>query len=130
MTYRSLNDNNSMQFEEQRVLQMLPGSDLPDEEKVTRLGDALKKITSITVKALADSIAAVKTPDSLVTDRAFIEEFLQNCDRSLFGNIRKQIVDLKLSGELKPMDIKCNNCSHDYQQPFTLDMVSFFEVAS
>jgi len=130
MTYRSLNDNNSMQFEEQRVLQMLPGSDLPDEEKVTRLGDALKKITSITVKALADSIAAVKTPDSLVTDRAFIEEFLQNCDRSLFGNIRKQIVDLKLSGELKPMNIKCNDCGHDYQQPFTLDMVSFFEVAS
>jgi len=130
MTYRSLNDNNSMQFEEQRVLQMLPGSDLPDEEKVTRLGDALKKITNITVKALADSIAAIKTPDSLVTDRAFIEEFLQNCDRSLFGKIRKQIVDLKLSGELKPMDIKCNDCGHDYQQPFTLDMVSFFEVAS
>ena len=130
MNYRSLNDNNAMQFEEQRVLQMLPGSDLPDEEKITRLGDALKKITSITVKALSDSIAAIKTPTGLVTEKEYIEEFLQNCDRNLFGKLRSRIVELKLSGELKAMSLKCPHCEHEYQQPFTLDMVSFFEVAS
>jgi len=130
MNYRSLNDNNAMQFEEQRVLQMLPGSDLPDEEKITRLGDALKKITSITVKALSDSIAAINTPNGIVTEKEYIEEFLQNCDRNLFGKLRSRIVELKISGELKPMSLKCPHCEHEYQQPFTLDMVSFFEAAS
>jgi hypothetical protein len=130
MNYKSLNDNNALQFEEQRLLQALPGSELPDEEKITQLGNALKKITDITVKALTDSIAAIKTPENLVTDRKHIDEFLHNCDRSLFGKLRSRVVDLKVSGELKPMNMKCSKCSFDFKQPFTLDMVSFFEDAS
>jgi hypothetical protein len=130
MTYKNLNDNNAMQYENQKLLQMLPDTEVPDPEKITALGSALKRITEITVKALAQSIAVIKTPQSLVSESDFIEEFLKNCDRDLFNRIRDHIVELKNQGEMAPIKLSCPECNNEYEQPVTLDMSSFFGPAS
>ena len=130
MTYQNLNDNNRVQFENQKMLQQLPDADADDMAKMSALGAALKKITEITVQALSQSIAAIKTPQALVSEPEFIEEFLQQCDRKLFNQIRDHIVDLKARAEMQPMKLACPSCSHSYEQAITLDMTSFFEPAS
>ena len=130
MTYKNLNDNNQLQFEQQKLLQMLPSADVPEEKKMSALGAALKRITEITVQALAYSISAIKTPDALVSEPEYIVEWLQNCERTMFTRIRDHIISIKEQAELQPMQLKCNKCSHEYQQPITLDMSSFFESAS
>jgi hypothetical protein len=119
-----------VQFEEQKTIQMIPGSDLPDDEKIRRLNAALKRITELTVNALKHSIAGIKTPQALVTEPEFIQEFLNNCDRQLFNQIRDHVISLRQASELKPLKITCSECSHEYEQPLTLDMASFFEAAS
>lgn len=130
MTYKNLNDNNAMQFEEQRILAMLPSAEVPDADKINALGSALKKITEITMKALAQSISSIKTPTALVTEPEYIEEMLKNCDRQLFNSIRDHIIEIKNKAEIQPLKFKCVKCSHDYDQPITLDMTSFFADAS
>lgn len=130
MTYKNLNDNNHSQFEEQKILQMLPDAEIPDQQKITALSDAMKKLTDVTVNALVQSIAAVKTPDSMVTESAYIAEMLKNCDRRLFNQIRDHIINIKGEAEIKPLKLKCNSCNQEYEQAVTLDMSSFFEVAS
>jgi hypothetical protein len=130
MTYKNLNDNNQRQFEEQKILQVLPNADIPEEQRMSALSEALLKLTSITVSAIAQSIAAVKTPDSLVSESEHIEDMLKNCDRRLFGKIRDHIIDVKSVGEIQPMKLKCNSCEKEYQQAITLDMTNFFADAS
>lgn len=130
MTYKNLNDNNHSQFEEQKILQMLPDAEIPDQQKITALSEAMKKLTDVTVNALVQSIAAVKTPDSMVTESAYIAEMLKNCDRRLFNQIRDHIINIKGEAEIKPLKLKCNSCNQEYEQAVTLDMSSFFEVAS
>jgi hypothetical protein len=130
MTYQNLNDNNKLQYENQKALQNIPNTDVSDDDKITALGAALKKITEITVSALAQSISAIKTPTALVTEPKFIEELLQNCDKTLFGQIRDRIIELKSSSELQPLHMDCSDCNHEYEQTVTLDMSSFFEPAS
>ena len=130
MTYKNLNDNNHSQFEEQKILQMLPEAEIPDQQKITALSDAMKKLTDITVNALVQSIAAVKTPDSMVTEQSYIAEMLKNCDRRLFNQVRDHIINIKGEAEIKPLKLKCNSCNQEYEQAVTLDMSSFFEVAS
>jgi hypothetical protein len=130
LNYKHINNNNQMQYENQKLLQMLPDSGIPDAEKMTALSDALKKITDITVVALAQSIAAVKTPQALVSEPEFIEEMLKNCDSKLFNQIRDCILDLKASSEMQPLKLVCSECSHNYEQSITLDMASFFAYAS
>jgi len=130
MTYKNLNDNNAAQFENQKLLQMLPDSEIPENDKMSALSSTLKRITEITVKALGQSIAAIKTPTALVSEAEYIEEFLKNCDRELFNRIRDKIVDLKAQAEMPPMNLACPECKHEYEQLVTLDMSSFFEPAS
>jgi hypothetical protein len=132
MTYQNLNENNQMQFEQQKLMSLLPDSELPETEKIANITDALKKITQITIDALCQSIGAVKTPTALVTEPAFIRELMQNCDRSVFNGIRDHIINLKTSAELQPLKMKCPEaeCGNEYEQGMTLDMSSFFAVAS
>lgn len=130
LSYKNLNDNNQMQFENQKLLQMLPDSTISDSEKMTALSTALRKITDITVGALSQSIAAIKTPQALVSEQEFIDEFLKNCDRALFNQLRDQIIELKTQAEMQPSKLICPECKHEYEQSVTLDMSSFFESAS
>lgn len=130
LTYKNMNDNNQMQYENQRLLEVLPNSEINDAEKLAALSGALKKITDITVNALSQSIAAIKTPQALVTEPEYIVEFLKNCDRQLFNRIRDTIIELKSKSEMPPVKLACAKCKHEYEQALTLDMTSFFGYAS
>lgn len=130
MTYQNLNDNNQKQFTEQRKLQGLDFGDSNDGEKINALTQALKQITEITVEALAQSIAAIKTPSALVTEPKYITDFLKNADRTLFTQIKDHIVNEKSKAEIQPLNLVCHECGKGYQQMLTLDMSNFFAPAS
>jgi len=133
LSYKEVNSNNQVQFEEQRALQMLP--DLNDngeanQEKVMALSHALKKLTEITVRTIAQSVSLIRTPNAMVNQPEFIQEFFKNCDRSLFNDIRDHLVKIKSDSELQPVDLTCPECQFKYEQQLTLDMTSFFDRAS
>jgi hypothetical protein len=130
MSYQEQNKTNALQFEEQRILNMLPNSDIDPEVKLNKLNEVLRKITEVTVDALTHNIQAVRTPTAIVSEPAHIREFLLNCDRQMFNAVRDRVIELREYSDLKPVAIKCNNCENQYQQPLTLDMASFFEHAS
>jgi hypothetical protein len=130
ITYKTQNETNQAQFEEQKVMQLLPASDLPEQEKLARMHQVLQKITELTVKSLKWSIQSIRTPQAIVSEPEFIEDFLKNCDRALFNEIRDKVINLRLDSEIKPLKIQCIECDHQYDQPMTLDMTSFFAPAS
>lgn len=132
MTYKTVNDNNLAQFEEQRILQSAQDQSIPEDQRLSNLNDAVKKITDITIKAMAHSIAAVKTPAAFVNEPEYIEDLLKNCDRGLFIRIRDFIIKIKEDSEMQPFEIECpeEGCKHKYPQSITLDMTSFFGAAS
>lgn len=131
MNYQTLNSNNQLQFEEQKTLQNLAQSTTAsDELRASKISEMLAKITDMTVNSIAQSISAIKTPNSMVTETPYIADFLKNCERSLFNQIRDRVIKLKQESEIKPIGVKCSSCNHEYEQTFTLDMTSFFDRAS
>jgi hypothetical protein len=130
MDYRQINHNNLLQFEDQKLLMSVENSDVPVENKMSQLGEILKKITAVTIRSLSQSISAVKTPQATVTDPAHITEWLENCDRRVFALLRDHIIAAKQASEIKPLTITCSACGHQHEQMFTLDMTSFFGDAS
>lgn len=130
MTYRQVNEVSRTNFEDQKIMQSLSNSELDEEEKLSRLGDAFRKITELTVQSIAQSIATIKTTDAMVTDKASILEFLQNCPKHVFDQIRDHTVKLREATDLTPVSVTCDNCSEQYEQTFTLDMSNFFGNAS
>lgn len=130
MSYRDQNDINMQQFEQQKYIQNVQTSDQSEEEKVRLLSDTLKKVTELTIIAMARCIVSIKTGTDIVTNYNHIVEFLSNCDRKLFTSMRDAIIGLREASELPPMKIKCGNCEHEYEQALVLDQSSFFGVAS
>ena len=112
------------------MVSILPGSELSEEEKLKQLNDALMRITELTIDVISESIAAIRTPNAIVTDPKQISEFLNNCDRRVFNAIRDRVVELRRQSDLEPIHIACSECDHNYEQPMNLDVSSFFEPAS
>jgi hypothetical protein len=130
LDYKTQNDSNQLQFEQQKQIQMIQMSDMSDDDKITALNQSLKTITKLTIDALKWSISSIRTPHALVTEPEFIHEFLTNCDSRLYNQIRDRIIKLRQDSELQPMHIKCSNCEHEYKQDLSLDQTSFFAPAS
>jgi hypothetical protein len=130
LNYKNLNDNSALQYEQQKLLQVIPDSTISEADKMTALTQAFKSLTEITIRSLAISITAIKTPQALVSEPAHIEEFLKNCERDLFNQIRDHVLQLREQSELQPLKLECTACNHQYEQALTLDMASFFAPAS
>jgi hypothetical protein len=130
LSYRQLNDISRIQYEDSKLMQTLQNAELTEEERLGKLGEAFRRVTALTVRSIGASIAAIKTQDSMVTDRAQIEELLMNAPKSLFESVKNAVIALREQTELKPVSMTCEECKHEYKQEFTLDMSNFFETAS
>lgn len=131
ISYDHQNQINVNQFEQQRKIQQIQLSEnLSDEQKIEQLNATLQEITALTIETLKYSIASIRTPQSLVTEPEFIHEFLVNCDRKFYNQIRDHIIDLRQRGEIDNIEVECPNCSHKWPQTLTLDQAAFFGGAS
>ena len=131
VSYRNQNQVGLKQYEQQRNVQQIQSDpNTSDEEKIKRLNEIMHLITEITIETLKYSIASIRTPDALVTEIDFIRDFLVNCDRKLYQEIRDRVIELRTSSDLKPFEVVCPNCSHKHEQTLTLDQAAFFGVAS
>ena len=130
MTYRQVNEAGRVQFEDQKILQMIQDTDVSEEIKFAKLGEAFKRITELTVKSISESVSAIRTPDAMVTDQLNIQDFLHNCPKGVFDSIKDHAIKLRASTDFKPINVTCEECAHEYEQTFTLDMTNFFVNAS
>jgi hypothetical protein len=130
LSYRQINENNQMQFEDQKLMQALNNTEIDTEQRLTMLSESFKKITALTVRAISVSISSIQTPDALVTEPDYILEFLNNCEKNLFQQIRDHAIALRQASEIKPLDVTCTECTNSYTQDFSLDMSNFFEINS
>jgi endogenous inhibitor of DNA gyrase (YacG/DUF329 family) len=131
INYKHQNAINLKQYDQQRVIQQIQlDPNLTDDQKVEQLNKALHQITELTIETLKYSISSIRAKGTLVTETEFISEFLANCDRKIYQEIRDRIIELRTSSDLKPFDIECPECGHKHQQTLTLDQAAFFGVAS
>ena len=125
LTYKEMNEASLAQFEAQRIFVALDAEENA-EVKQKKMQDALKYLTDITMNILSQTIMYIKTPVAFVEENTFILDFLQNCDKNAFVTIRDYNAALKAQNEVKPLKIKCVDCSHEYEQQFTLNTSDFF----
>jgi hypothetical protein len=129
ITYKSVNQNNQVQMEQQQAMRLLD-SDADEQTKLDQLNRSMTVINDTTTNTIANSIAAIKTPQAMVTETEFIADYLRNCDSKIFNQLKEHVIALKKNSEVKPLKLACKECNHQYDQPFTLDLSSFFVNAS
>ena len=126
LTYQEQNENAIKQFEDQKILQAVPDTDLPQQEKLDLINSALIKLGEMSVRSIVNSISMIRAGGDLVTDLEHIAEFVRNCDRATYNLMRDKIISIRDQSRIEPVQAKCNNCGHQYETPFTLDVSNFF----
>lgn len=123
--YKEMNEAGLGQFEIQAKYRNL--STIKDVDERNRLSqEALKDITLLTMKILAKAIDYIEIPESKVTEVEFITDFLTNADTKTYETIRDYHSNLREESSIKPLDITCAECQHQYKQPFSLNVSDFF----
>jgi hypothetical protein len=126
LMYREINQASIAQFELQKVFATVESTESQEEKnKITQ--EALASITSLTMMLVSNTIEYVQTPNGIVTESEFILDYLRNCDRNTYTTIRDYNTSLKEGSEIKPLDITCSSCEHQYKQDFTLNPTDFFD---
>jgi|OM-RGC.v1.008273744 hypothetical protein len=130
LSYKEQNTSNTKQFADQRMLETLPSADIPEDQKLEMLQQAFHNISDLTLAAIAESISMIKAGDDIVVDKDHIEEYIRNCDNKAFAKIRNQIESIKKDAEIAPLHIACDDCKHEYDTPFTMNVANFFGSGS
>jgi len=126
LTYAESNKHNVDQFQLQRTIIAL--EKMEDEaQRTTLMSETIVKMNNMMNHVLTDTIESIKTPETVVTDKAFISEFLYSCDSKTSGTIKDYSTDLRQKNDTKPLKIKCSECSNEYSQPLLLNFSDFFE---
>jgi hypothetical protein len=125
LTYKEMTEVSIEQMDLQRLLVSI--SNMEDvTERAKKSKEALDGITKMTMRIITKTIAHIRTPAAFVDQVDFISEFLQNCDKKTFEQIKDHATGLKSMSEIKPIHIVCDSCKHEYDQPFSVDAGSFF----
>ena len=125
LSYREMNEGAMGQFEVQRIFMSLDSIE-DDDARNSASHQALEKITHLTMELISQTIEHIETPGASVTEKEFILDFLQHCDRNVYTEIRDHNTMLKMETEIKPLGLQCNSCENKYEQPFTLNPADFF----
>lgn len=128
-TYHELNLINLKTFEQNKLFSIVRDSEMPEEDKLKRFQEVIRKLTDISVQGMASIIESVETADGLVVDNPiFIRDLIQNSDRNLFNEIKKMLEEI--SADVKPIEIPVicpeEPCGKPYNSPMSFDQSSFF----
>ncbi len=129
-TYREMTKLSIKGLEQQKIFQLVNDEQMSDEDKLQKFGESFVKITELTVDVIADCITSIETPNGSTSDKAQIKDFINNCEKDVFEKISKHVSDIKEKIELKASNVKCGECSADFELPITMDQSNFFAVRS
>jgi hypothetical protein len=124
LIYKEMNEAGVNQFEIQKVFANL--ENIPEDQRLQQTQKAIVAITEITMKILSKTIEYINTPSGVVTETEFILDFLQNCDKDIYAEIRDYHAKLKEETQLRPQKIKCIHCQHEYEQAVVINPTDFF----
>jgi hypothetical protein len=136
LTYRHLTKTSLKTFEAQKIMQVVNDDNVSDEQKLEIFNKSFNTMTSITVELIADSIYAIKTPDTVVEDSKFIHEFVANADKGVFEKIQKRINELKDNNGVQPLTVQSTpeqieaGAPTEYLVPIGFDNANFFANGS
>ena len=126
LTYTETNNNSLKQFEIQKTLAVI--NDIEDEEEKRKvMTETISKLNVLVMDIIGQSIEYIQTPETKVIDKAFIIDFLNNCDKNTSDLIKNQSIMLREKNELKPLNVTCPNCQHNYEQKIIMNVTDFFD---
>jgi hypothetical protein len=129
-SYEDYNKNNMLNFQEQRILQLVQNADLDEEQKTKQFDELFQQLIETGINQVGKSIASINLADGTsVTDQTYIHEFLDNCDKAVWEAIKAKLEDIKRADTYNEVTVTCLNteCGKEFKTPFVFEQTNFFD---
>lgn len=132
VNYQTASQTSIQNFETQKILSLVNNSQLSEEEKIETFRESFKKLTSITVNVINNSVFRVESIAGTTEDPEHIKEFLENCDAHIFEKLKDHLEKMREKNGLKPVKVRASQemiekgMSEEIEIPLTFDPASFF----
>jgi hypothetical protein len=128
LTYKEVTGFNLENFALQKRLSQAVEFD-DQEEKQKMIAEIFKELGLLQNKIFIAGVDEVITPDSVVNEHAYIKEWLENADRTLFDALKNHINKNNDVWRIPENQIKCDNCGTEDSFTVELDQANFFANA-
>lgn len=125
--FKNLNANNLIAYEQQKLIDAITNSELPEEEKTKQFNLMFPKLTDMNIMALVNCIEGIQVGSEYVTDMNHIKEFVSNCDRKIYKAIKEQVDQIINTSKIPPVSMQCNECTEKYSTEILFEQSNFFE---
>lgn len=133
LPYKQISKAGIEASETQKIMNVVNDEKLSEDKKLELFKESFVKLTDITIGVVAESIFKIITDDgTTVEDPKFISEFIQQCDREVFNQIRIRMNELGEKVSIKPVVISAteemiaNGSPTEIEVPITFNSDTFF----
>ena len=136
ITYNDITQAALRTFEAQRMMQSVTDDTIEEEQRIKILNQTFDSIADINFDLVINSVVAIQTEDTLVEDKTFIREFLQNADKTIFEKIQSHLTRMRDANTLKPLRFQSTDeqiaegAPTEYELPIRMDNADFFVLGS
>lgn len=128
-TLEIMNYINIKEFEENKFLDNIQQSDIPDEEKIKNLFNSAQKIKELNLNLLNPCIIRIVDDELEITNKNEIDEFMRNVSSNIVHKINDKIKEFGNYGLPKTYKVRCEDleCRHEQEIPLVYDPSNFFD---
>lgn len=126
-TYKQFTEFNIKNFQLRQKLVQVEKLESKDEQQAS-INELWMELAEIQKDSYVSSIDSVQTPEITVSERGYILEWIENCDKEIIDAIKKQIEDTKKQWMVPPLSVKCD-CGQEALISIDLDYSNFFDNA-
>jgi len=98
-------------------------------EKQSTINRLFKNLAEVRTNLYILCVESVEIGTQVVTERSFIQEWMNNCEKSIFDAITAHIEKNREDWRIPVFKVKCSSCDKDADLRVELDQSNFFEGA-
>jgi hypothetical protein len=131
VTFRPLNFQNHNDFSNQifqcrkKLSQANLITDVDQREQI--INEIISEFNTVELKFLIANIHSIQTASVTVTEPEYISEFVLNCDKRTYNQIKNHTEQLKIATKCSNLELQCDECGHQYGSELSMEYASFFE---
>jgi hypothetical protein len=125
LSYKESNEFSMANFTFQKKLTNVEQIENEDDRQKF-VNDITKELTEMQKNIILSSIDRIELADTVVTEKVFIKEFLDNCDREIFQKIKNQFEINSEKWKIPARKIKCETCGTEDSVNLELNQTNFF----
>jgi hypothetical protein len=132
LNYLDVTKTSIQTLETQKIIALANNEQMGDEQKIQAFRESFSKLTEVTVGLVANSVYKIDSVAGSTDSPAFIQEYMANCDKSVFTAIKDHLDKQREQNSLKPIKVSntaeniANGGEPEVLIPVVFDPANFF----